>query len=430
MPDDNRTASALSAQRVQTAIRFGWTLAETLGQMRKGLSLRMPRQPGADADVPRLSFSDRDLTVGETLWLSAQRLIDLAGALKTDEDDRRDGEDVPELVKSLPDRIRQHTANPKRNPLPDIRDVYEAFEDWSAKWWIRLGVDSELLALAFTFGGGLADTYWHMRPPRHFGQRKSHDSWHELLVEHRMTEMVRRARRLQPYLPSDVELALRHSLREWGIAMDLEQTASGVRIAYPILFRMRMFSWARRWRTWLMRRRWKDKHGAERFATLTAEDEEKLVGNLRRQAKVWADLIHGARLPSDYLLPSDWRMVSSTAFVVVALGTLALIAVGAFALVIVFRLLLALYVALSPQIVVPTDFRDQLTLVSTLAAAGLFLVTQAARAARGSVAWYDRVRRWLVKRKVEQRTWVAWDGRPKGLLWIGLEAWVYSWRQG
>ena len=429
MPDDNRTASALSAQQVQTAIRFGWALAEVYGQIRKGLTLRMPRERSDETDVPRLSFSDRELSVGERLWLSAQRLIDLAEALKTDEDSKQQGEAAPEFVTSLPDRIKQYIANPKQNPLPGIREVYTAFEEWSAQWWIRLGVESELLALTLTFGGGLADTYWHMRPPRRFGQDKSSDSWHELLVEPRMTEMVRRVRRLQPYLPPDLGLALRHSLREWGIALDLEQSASGARIAYPVLFRLRMFRWAHRGRTWLMRRRWKGKHGAERFAALTAEDEEKLVGNLRRQAKVWADLIHGARLPDEYLLPADWRAVSWIALVVVALGSLALTAMGTLVLVLVFRLLLAVYVALSPQIAAPTEFSDQLTLVSTLAAAGLFVVTQAARAVRAVLAWHERVRRWLTARKIEQRTLVAWDGRPKGLLWISLEAWVYSWRR-
>jgi hypothetical protein len=87
---------------------------------------------------------------------------------------------------------------------------------------------SGVMARAFYLGGGLASTYWAMRPPpRGRAAPPADDSWHALLNRKRTLELLRTTRALQPYLPDQVALTLRHSLSQWGVGAELQLDTDG-----------------------------------------------------------------------------------------------------------------------------------------------------------------------------------------------------------
>lgn len=423
----------LTPQQVRLALHLGWSISEVYGRIHKGVYLRKRDEQSLSEIPPRFSFSDRQFTVGQRLWLASHRINALAETLMkelgVEEGASAAEEMLSQPIRDLPDRIRRHIDDPHGVPLPTERELYQIFEDWSVDLSVRLSVHSGLLSLAFTFGGGLADTYWYMRPPRRFGRGKSPESWHELLVRQRLTEMIRRARRLEPYLPPEVGLLLRHSLWEWGIAQEMERHEGKLRIAHPWLYRWRAIHRVRERRAKKMARRWEGKVGEERFVTLERNEERDIYRNLRRQARIWSDLIHGSREPQDYLLPSDWRQVRGIAGVMSGAVIVLLAVTGWYGVQFLFRVINYLLTTFSPRIAFPTELTDLLAITTTLATVALFLATQTVRIARRLIGLYRSLHQWLVKRKMEQRTLVGWDGKVKPLFFTCLESLIFAWRR-
>ena len=425
------TPEHLTAQQVRLALRLGWSISEVCGRIHKGAYFRKPQERLPGETLPRLSFSDRGFTEAQRLWLTSRCINALTTALLKELGVGQGGSEemIPRPIRDLPQRIKSHIDDPHAVPLPAEQELYELFEDWSADFSVTLNVYSGLLNLAFTFGASLADTYWYMRPARRFGRGKSPESWHELLIRQRLTEIIRRARRLEPYLPPGVGAALRHSLWEWGVAQELERHQGRVRIAYPRLYRWRFIRWVREIRAHRMAKRWVGKVGEERFVALERDEEKGIYRNLRRQAKVWGDLIHGSREPRDYLLPSDWRQVRWMALAASALTFGAALIPGVFLLGTLLRASISLVTKLQPIAALPTQLKDWLAVATTLATVVLVLTTQMGRVIRGLLNLYRSFHDWLVMRKIEQRTLVAWDGRVKPLFFICLEGLVFAWRR-
>ncbi|MFQ5614628.1 MAG: hypothetical protein ACE5H9_21105 [Anaerolineae bacterium] len=314
-----------------------------------------------------------------------------------------------------------------RNGQSDIlssQAVYERLESWSLMTLARMEAVSGTLAMAFTFGGDLADTFWGMRaPPRYQPQGKARDSWHTLLDRERVLRLIRRGRRLQPHLSTSVGLALRHSLWEWNLARELSysEVTGSLSVVYPGLHRWRALSGLR----WLRERLKRDHRPPE---TLPPAQEKALHDRLSRQAETWADLIHGTREPTEHLKPSDWRAVSWLAAGMSLVTTTVILALIVIAVVLLIRLATLVYSRFAAQIALPTGFSEQWTLVTTLVAVALGLVTQAGRVLRGLASLYRRGRSWLVERKVEQRTLFSWDGRIKPFFFLILEGIIFHWR--
>jgi hypothetical protein len=421
-----------TAQQVRLALCLGWSISEVYGRIHKGAYFRKPRERLSGETPPRLSFSDREFTEAQRLWLTSRRITALTTALLKElgMGQGESEEMLPRPIRNLPRRVKSHIDDPHAVPRPTEQELYELFEDWSADFSITLNVYSGLLSLAFTFGASLADTYWYMRPARRFGRGKSPESWHELLIRQRLTEIIRRVRRLEPYLPPGVGPALRHSLWEWGIAQELERHRGQVRIAYPRLYRWRFMHWVRRIRANRMAKRWVGKVGEERFVVLKRGEEKGIYRNLKRQARVWSDLIHGSREPREYLLPSDWRQVRWMAFAasILTFGVALVLGVSLL-LTILFRVFISLVVSLQPMAALPTELKDWLAVATTLATTVFVLTTQTGRVIRGMVNLYRSFHGWLVRRKIEQRTLVAWDGRVKSLFFICLEGLTYTWQR-
>lgn len=416
-----------TAENIQLAIRLGWSVAAVYGQIRtrKQLSLRAPDPRGSSEPLPRLSYSDRGFTVPERLWINARRILELSeiliGALPGVDQPQR----IPDAVYRLPDRIRKYMADPHGVSLPDDESLYQVLQKWTLDIWIRFAAAPEPLALAFTLGGSLADTYWYMRSPERSHEGKSKESWHELLERQRLMDNLYRVRRLEEYLPPRVGLCLRHSLWEWGIARELERHDDKLHMAYPVLYRLRSLGPIGKWRASRMREHRK-REGVETFVTLSEQEEHDLHNHLKEQSHIWENLIHGTRRPRQYLRASDWQMIRILALGTCVLIVVALVALLAYVVPGIIQFLDFLMRRSLIQIEFPTKLNKHLEYISALGTVLLFVATQIVRSFRDLARLYRAIREWFFERKLEQRTLVSWNRETKSFLVVCLEGVLFS----
>ena len=279
-------------EQVLTAFRLGWTISEVFGYVRKG-TLEYVRDPRAHNSyfahtAPRLSYSSRDLSPAQALWIAALHLVKLSGALGLRDQRFRE-------LDTFLHNLRDYLDNPAPDLRPTVRQVYDFLESWSDWAWSELNSRHEILGRAFTYGGSVADTYWYMRRPdrRDFALRQ--ESWHTLLRKERLREEAERIEEIREYFPDFVAPALKHSLAKWGIAEQLMQLAESI-------------------------------EGSNR-PELPEEVEKEVYRSLEKQAKIWHELLFGIRRPQSYLRSSDrwqWRALHLVFFFLVAGGVLIL----------------------------------------------------------------------------------------------------------
>ena len=304
---------------------------------------------------------------------------------------------------------------PGNGKLPKVEAVYNDLNQWSRMVWATLDAENPLLAEAATLGARLADTFWQWRFPAGEQPTSSKQTWQHLLKPKRMTAIIRQVRQVETHLPAHVGPMLRHSLWEWGIAGELTRSSSGqLRIAHPFLHRLRSLRWAR-----TLRRRRK-KAASREPPELTLEEERFLWKRLRHQMVAWEHLVFNRPL-AHLLRPSDWRQVRWLSLGLYA-GAILLFTAGGGLLVGGLVWLVSRFLGyVLPFLAAPTEFKDQVTLATTIVAVLAFLFAQMRQGLVRLRHLYDGIYHWVMMRKLQQRGLRAWDGRTKPLRWIWLQ---------
>jgi hypothetical protein len=409
-------------ERVWLALRLGWTLAEVYGRLAEN------PPPDTASSSARLFLSDLNPTPNERLWAATQRLVYLVNQLFPPKK-KEQGENERALVDSEPDSVASvalpgcigdllqslQQRMPGRGKLPRAADLFDDLNQWSRQTWATLDAEKPVLAEAATLGARLADTYWQLSFPR-YGQRDdSEQIWQHMLKKERMNAMIRQVRQVEAYLPTHTGPMLRHSLSEWGITGQLGRSPSGkLKIVSPLLYNLRNLRWAQTWR----RSRMKVLEKSPLY--MSTGEEKALWKQLQNQWVVWEHLI--SNRPTTYLLlPSDWRHVRWVTLILYALAVIIILTVGTALFALSTGLVSQILDYLLPRLAKPKEFKDQLSLVSTLAVLLGFLAAQI----RHSWEWmqnrYDAIRNWVMMRKLQQRSLHIWNGRTKSLFWIWLQ---------
>ncbi|RMG99331.1 MAG: hypothetical protein D6706_05620 [Chloroflexi bacterium] len=414
-------STALSASlglqdRVWLALRFGWTLAEVYGRLHEN------PPPDTQKSFDRLFLSDLNPSPNERLWTATHRLLYLTQQLFPPATENSpsvypqlsDISNYPAPINDLLERTKQRILT-GRGKLPRVEAIYTELNQWSRQIWAILDAEDPLLAEAATLGARLADTFWQWRFPIKGQATHRRQGWEYLLKPQRITSTIRQVRQVEPHLPPHVGPMLRHSLWEWGIAGQLERSDSGqLKIAYSFRYNLRICGLMRVWRRRVM------KTNPPPQVQLNHREEQELWKQLQNQMIVWERLVFNHPL-SRLLRPSDWRQVRWTAFILYAF-TVALLTVGVVLLVMGIICLVGKGLGLAgPYLAIPTGFQEQLTLVSTLLAAFAFLATQFRRSLDWLRHLYDSIYRWVMTRKLEQRSLRAWNGQTKSLFWIWVQ---------
>jgi len=345
--------------RVLAAVRLGWLTVETFGRLRRyASSARKP--PGRRGDArKRFDFSDRSLSERDALLLAADQLRHTAARL----DFRPD-----ELPLPSPEELDQSL-----DAGLDLDTLQGQLDDWSTHVWVVLSTEDEVAGRGFTYGGSLADTYWHtdVLGPDHFA---------ELLRPQRLDYIASRFQSIADHLPPYTAQVLNHTLRKWRIQHRLEQLDPAAR--------------------------------------------KQVMRRLESQAKVWHDLLFGGRSAESYLTGGDRRLITwgaagSTALLV--LGTMLLVWLAVLALSSAGRTVAASMTGLPRQLSEAQaafigdvlDWQKWSSLLATLSSV-VVLITGFIHRLSGWVLGFHRlVREWLQRQLIYRRTYRHWGLRPE-----------------
>lgn len=267
MRDEANPSPPTGSNRMLAAVRLGWLTVEAFGRLRRyARSGRKPDKDRGDA-TRRFDFSDRTLDQHGALFLAIDQLKRTAGKL----DPALPAPPFPthdELEKMLDGGL-------------DLNVLQGRLDDWSTQVWVAFSTEDELLGRGFTYGGSLADTYWHtdVLGPDGFG---------ELLRSRRLEYIAARFDSIADYLPPYTGQVLHHTLYQWRIHQQLQK--------------------------------------------LDAAGKKQKMRRLESQAKVWHDLLFGSRSADSYLTAMDsrliaWGAMGATAILVLAATSLVWLAV-------------------------------------------------------------------------------------------------------
>lgn len=142
-----------SPDRVLLAVRLGWLTVEVFGRLRHYMGSMRTSETHVGNASKRFDFSSGALSEYSTLLLAMAQLNRTATRLDL----------------GLPD-----IPLPARNEIGqvDLNSLQGALDDWSTDVWVALSTEDDIIGRAFTYGGSLADTYWHaaVLGPRGFGE--------------------------------------------------------------------------------------------------------------------------------------------------------------------------------------------------------------------------------------------------------------------
>jgi hypothetical protein len=222
--------------QVIVALRLGWLTVESYSRLYRFASTGRKadsRPGGVDA---RFDFSDRALSALEALFQAVDHLHALSEVMK-----------VPP-----PPFPRHDDLSAFLDSRPVLAEFQQQLNHWGTEVWTTLMTRDELDSRAFTYGGSLADTYWH-------ASLKLEDL-DNMLNERRLGYIVARLNSIASDLPQYVPELLEHTLKIWQIAPTV---------------------------------RMMDRAG-----------RRKVLRRLESQAKVWHDLLFGGRTPESYISPA------------------------------------------------------------------------------------------------------------------------------
>jgi hypothetical protein len=238
------------------AVRLGWLTVEVFGRLRHyALSKPGPDEQPGDASR-RFDFSSRTMSEYDALLLAMDQLDHTATRLDP----------------SLPS-----VPIPAHEDLDhiDLDTLQGGLDDWSTQVWIALSAEDDITGRAFSYGGGLADTYWHasVMGPRGFG---------ELLRPNRLEYLVHRFDGIAHHMPIYTARVLNYTLYKW-------------RGAYEYL------------------------------KTLDLAGKNQVLKRLESQAGVWHYLLFGEHGAQSYLTVEDRRFVTWVAGGITAVSALAIV---------------------------------------------------------------------------------------------------------
>jgi|GEM_PF-4633188 len=347
MADQVDGSKSSSTNQVLLAVRLGWLTVETFGRLRRYArsGYHLPELQG-DASQ-RFDFSDRSLSEYDELFFAVDQLHRTAARLKTE---------LPPCPLPAQTGLAQLLAGGI-----DLNRCQGELDEWSRQVWTTLSTEDELTGRGFTYGGSLADTYWH-------ADVLGPDRFADLLRPPRLEYLAARFDSIANHLPEHVALVLHHTLYKFRDEGRLEK--------------------------------------------LDADGKKHALQRLESQAKVWHDLLFGSRSADSYLLATDRRWISLGALGV----TLAL------ALAVVFGVwLTALTMSSVGQAVtagmagLPTeigqasfsewlDWQKWSTLLATLSSMVVLFTGLVTNVSGWIIAIYQRLKNWLKLLFIYHRT--------------------------
>ncbi|GIK36254.1 MAG: hypothetical protein BroJett011_00870 [Chloroflexota bacterium] len=358
MADPSSPVPSSSANQVLLAVRLGWLTVESFGRLRRYARSGYPLT-GAPGDANRrFGFSDRSLTEQEELFFAVDQLHRTAARLKAD---------LPPCPLPAQDKLAQLLAGqPELNAgQPELNACQGALDDWSRQVWTTLSTEDEKVGRGFTYGGSLADTYWHadILEPDHLA---------ELLRPQRLEYLAARFDSIAEYLPPDVAPVLHYTLHKF--------------------------------------------RDQGQLARLDAEGKRRAFNRLESQAKVWHDLLFGSRSADSYLLTPDRRWLTLGALgITLVLVLAAMLGVWSFALTMsnAGRVVTAQMTGL-PQEIGPAqsaiigdvlDWQKWSTLLATLSSIVVLLAGLVSNVSGWILAVYRRLKEWLKLQFITYRTY-------------------------
>ena len=247
-----------STDQILLSIRLGWLSVEAFGRLRRWARSGRKPSPMIGKAAQRFNFSDRDLSLHDQLICTLKQLKSTATQL------------VPDLPSFFPDDPVKLLDWSKQ----DVQSLWNEFENWSREVWIYLQIRDPLAGQAFTYGGGLADTYWH-------ADGVGGNQLQDLLRSQRLEAITVRFDSIAEYLPDCAAEVIHKNLYRWRIA--------------------------------------------GRLKDLDEQMKKRLLTRLEAQAKVWYDLLFGLQQAQDYLRREDrswvaWGAFGATALLMILMG--------------------------------------------------------------------------------------------------------------
>jgi hypothetical protein len=342
--------------RVLAAVRLGWLTVEVFGRLRQyARARRRPRTQPSDAGQ-RFDFSERSLNEREALLLAIGQLRRTAASL---------GPGLPSVPLPNPNELDRLLDGQF-----DLDAVYQALNRWSTEVWIALSTEDDIVGRAFTYGGSLADTYWHAEV---LGLEK----FGRLLRAQRLKYIAQRFDSLAEYLPPYVAHVLHHTLYDWRIEGQLQ--------------------------------------------SLDEEGRLRVLRQLTAQAKVWRDLLFGGRRAESYLTTRDERLIlwgSAVATAVLLLGAMILVWLAVLALSSAGRSVTAAWSGVPRQLpeAQGTILEDALgwqnwsALLATVSSLVVLLTGLVTRLSGWVISFHRFVQDWLKVQAIYRRTYRSWQG--------------------
>ena len=338
---------------ILSAVQLGWLTVEAFGRLRRYARARRRSSSDKNDAARRFNFSDRDPSLTDQMLIALRQIKGFSALL------------MPDLPPPIPD----DPAAWSEQAVKDLDALWGEFEGWSQEVWNTLQVKDPLAGRALTFGGGLADTYWHADG---VGARKLAD----LLRAPRLEHIAGRFDTIAEQLPEHSAEVIHHTLYRWRVADQLK--------------------------------------GFD-------EDQNKRVLNrLEAQSKVWHDLLFGLQRAESYLTIGDRRLISwgasgmTTLLVVLVSGIVwlaVLLLAGA------GRSLLASTTGLSVQLPQSSgdlmaemlNWQNWSALLATLSSVVVILVGLISQLSGWMIAFHKRTYAWLKLRRIYNRTYRRWD---------------------
>ncbi len=339
-----------SPDRVLLAVRLGWLTVEVFGRLRHYMQSSRKSEMHRGNASKRFDFSSGALSEYSTLLLAMGQLNRTATRLDLG-------------LPSVP--------IPARNEIGqvDLNTLHGALDDWSTEVWVALSTEDDIIGRGFTYGGSLADTYWHaaVLGPRGFG---------ELLHPHHLEYLAQRFDGIADHLPPYTARVLYYTLHQW-------------RGAY------------------------------EHLRTLDLDGKKQVLKRLESQAGVWHYLLFGGRSAEGYLTAEDRRLVT---WLVAGITIVSVVTV----MILVWLLVLASSSAgrtatasllgspeqlSAAQAVIVGDLVDWQKWSTTLATISSVVVLIAGLVTRLSgwvVVLHNHVKDWLTLRRIYRRTYRVW----------------------
>jgi hypothetical protein len=233
---------------------------------------------------------------------------------------------------------------------------------------VALSTEDDVLGRAFTYGGSLADTYWH-------AEALGADRFSRLLSAERLEYIAQRFESIAESLPPYTAQILRHTLYQWRSETQIE--------------------------------------------ALDSEGKKAVLKRLASQTKVWHDLLFGGRSAESYLTEGDRRRIGREALgitVALLLSSMFLVWLAVLVLSSAGRSVTASLAGLPQQLSEAQvalvggllDWQMWSTLLATLSSVAVLFTGLVTRLSGWVITFYNRVKEWRKLRAIYRRTYRGW----------------------